>query len=78
MVSKWIRTLFITGTVEINKELKDEIKIKNKKIKLLQDTYMKKHKRIEYSDRNVIYILTTEDHKKKRLYIIGRTKNLKS
>jgi hypothetical protein len=77
MVSKWIRTLFTTGTVEINKELIDEIKIKDKKIKLLQDTYMKKHKRIEYIDRNVIYILTTEDHKKRRLYIIGKAINLK-
>ena len=77
MVSKWIRTLFTTGTVEINKELIDEIKIKDKKIKLLQDTYMKKHKRVEYSDRNVIYILTTEDHKKRRLYIIGKAINLK-
>jgi hypothetical protein len=77
MVSKWIRTLFTTGTVDINKELIDEIKIKDKKIKLLQDTYMKKHKRIEYIDRNVIYILTTEDHKKRRLYIIGKAINLK-
>jgi hypothetical protein len=38
---------------------------------------MKKHKRIEYSDRNVIYILTTEDHIKRRLYIIGKDINLK-
>ena len=41
MVSKWIRTLFTTGTVEINKELIDEIKISKKNnIKRIKELYI--------------------------------------
>jgi hypothetical protein len=56
----------------------DEIKIKDTKIKLLQNTYLKKHKRDNYPGKYVIYILTTEDHKKNRLYIIGKANELKN
>jgi len=73
-VSRWIRTLFNDSYVEINKLLAD----KDKRIKLLENTYLKKHKRVDYPDKNVVYILTTEDHKKKRTYIIGKATNLKN
>jgi hypothetical protein len=63
-ISKWLRSLFI------NKELLDSIRIKDTRIKLLQDTYLKKHNRVKYPGKYVIYMLTTEDHKKKRLYIV--------
>ena len=56
----------------------EEMKMKDKKIKLLQDTYLKKHKRIDYPEKNVIYILTTEENKKNRIYIIGKTIDLKN
>jgi len=79
-VSSWIRTLFTNGNVSIDvKILEDknnELKIKNNKIKLLEDMYLKKHKRIDYPERNVIYMLTTEDNKKKRNYVIGKAINL--
>lgn len=39
---------------------------------------MKKHKRDNYPGKYVIYILTTEDHKKNRLYIIGKANELKN
>ena len=89
LISKWIRTIFIsdnlhklndmgTNDTSINKGLLDEIKVKDTRIKLLEDIYLKKHKRTEYCERNVIYMLTTEDHKKKRLYIIGKAINLKN
>ena len=81
-VSKWIRTLFTIGHVDVNievlKEKEKEIIIKDKKIQLLEDLYVQKQKRHDYSQENIIYILTTEDNKKKRIYIIGKTTSLKN
>jgi hypothetical protein len=81
-VSKWIRTLFTNGSVSINiKLLEDkqkEINLKDQKIKLLEDAYIKKQQRKDYPEKNVIYILTTEDNKKKRIYIIGKAIDLKN
>ena len=79
-ISGWIRTLFTNGTVSIDvKILEDknkEIKLKDHKIQLLQDMHLKKHKRVNYPNRNIIYMLTTEDNKKKRNYVLGKTTNL--
>ncbi len=81
-VSKWIRTLFTTGNVSIDIQLLEdknkEIKMKDNKIKLLEDLYIKKQQRKDYPEKNVIYILTTEDNKKKRIYIIGKAQELKN
>ncbi len=81
-VSKWVRTLFTTGNVSIDIQLLEdknkEIKMKDNKIKLLQDLCIKKQQRKEYPERNVIYILTTEDNKKKRIYIVGKATKLKN
>jgi hypothetical protein len=81
-VSKWIRTLFTTGNVSIDIQLLEdknkEIKMKDNKIKLLENLCIKKQQRKEYPEKNVIYILTTEDNKKKRIYIIGKAKELKN
>jgi len=74
-VSKWIRTLFSNGKVKINSQL---LKEKNKRIKLLEDLTLQKQKRINYPDSNVIYLLTTEDNKKKRIYIVGKAESLKA
>jgi hypothetical protein len=48
------------------------------KIKLLEDTYLKKHKRKDYPETNVIYMVTTEASKNKSIYIIGKAKSLKN
>jgi hypothetical protein len=77
-VSKWIRTLLTDGHVELLKNKDDELKLKNQKIQLLEDTYIKQQKRKNYPTNNVIYVLTTEDHKKNRIYIIGKASNLKN
>ena len=81
-ISKWIRTLFTVGHVDVNievlKEKEKEIIIKDKKIQLLEDLYVQKQKRHDYSQENIIYMLTTEDNKKKRIYIIGKTTSLKN
>ena len=72
-VSCWIRNLFIHGKVEIEQIVKD----KEKKIKILQDMILKKQRRTNYPDLNVIYLLTTEDNKNKGIYIVGKAINLK-
>jgi cell division protein FtsB len=77
-VSKWIRQLFTSGKIEITEKLLTENKLKDQEIKLLKDTYVRKHKREDYPDTNVIYIITTDDHLKNRTYIIGKAKNLKN
>jgi hypothetical protein len=78
-VSKWIRTLFTYRTVSVDikliKEKEDEIKLKDEKIKLLENTFVKKQKRLN-KEKNVIYLLTTEDNLKKRIYILGKAKRL--
>jgi hypothetical protein len=70
-VSKWIRELFTNGKVET------KLQLANQEIKLLKNTYLKKQKREIYTIKPVIYVLTTEFHKKNRIYIIGKTTNLK-
>jgi len=70
-VSKWIRELFTNGKVEI------KLQLANQEIKLLKNTYLKKQKREIYTVKPVIYVLTTEFHKENRIYIIGKTTNLK-
>ncbi len=81
-VSKWIRTLFSNSKVEVSlKLLKDkekELEVKNKKIKLLENLHIKKQKREEYPESNVIYILTTKENKNNRIYIVGKAKDLKT
>ena len=74
-VSKWIRTLFSNGQISIDKKILYE---KDQRIKLLENTYLKKHKREDYKEHNVIYMLTTKDYKEQRIYIIGKAKDLKS
>ena len=72
-VSKWVRTLFNKGLVEIDLNLLRE---KNDRIKKLENVCLSKQRRVEYPEKNVIYLLTTEDHLKRHTYIIGKAKNL--
>ena len=71
-VSSWIRQLFANGKVSVDIKL---LKEKDTKIKLLQDTYVKKQERDKYCD-NVVYLITSEDNKKKKIYIVGKAVNL--
>jgi hypothetical protein len=70
-VSKWIRTL-------LNESFISMINEQNERIKLLENTYVKRQQRKDYQDKNVIYMLTTEENKKKGIYIIGKAKDLKN
>ncbi len=79
-MSKWIRTLFTTGTVSLNKLLEEkdyELKLKDNQIQLLKNSFLKKQHRMNYPEKYVIYMLTNEDNKNKRIYIIGKATNLK-
>jgi hypothetical protein len=77
-VSKWIRTLFSKGKVNFKLIRKQEEKINRstKKIKELESMVLKKQKREIYPESNVIYMLTTEDHKKRNTYISGKATKL--
>ena len=79
-VSKWVRTLFNKGSVEIDinllREKERSIRVKDHLIKELKSVCLSKQSRVEYSEKNVIYLLTTEDHLKRRTYIVGKAKNL--
>ena len=79
-VSRWVRTLFNKGSVEIDlnllREKERDIRIKDHLIKELKAVCLSKQSRVEYPEKNVIYLLTTEDHLKRRTYIVGKAKNL--
>lgn len=78
-INTWVRKLFTNDKVELDINinlLKNIIKAKDQKIKLLEATYLKKHNRVKYLDKNVIYILTNEFNKKNRNYIIGKAIDL--
>jgi hypothetical protein len=79
-VSKWIRTLFSDGSIEIDlslmREKETEMRDKDSRIKKLESVCLSKQRRFVYPERNVIYMLTTEDHLRRRTYIIGKAKNL--
>jgi len=53
-----------------------ELESSKKRIEQLEKTYLKKQKRHHFVDNNVIYIVTTEDNKLKRNYIVGKARNL--
>ena len=48
------------------------------KIKSLENQNVKKQKRADYLEKNVIYVLTTDFYKNKNTYIIGEATNLTS
>jgi len=65
----------------VDKKIKEIINIQTEEINKLQKSqnlYMKKQSRVNYPGENVIYIVTTNDNKNKRIYIIGKAKILKN
>jgi hypothetical protein len=79
-VSKWIRELFTKGNVSVNlqilKEKENIIKDCEKRIKILENLTLKRHKRIKYPESNVVYIITDKNNKKDRKFVIGSTIDL--
>ena len=82
-VSAWVLEVMMTGKVDITntksyRELKEDNKNKQLKIKLMTKKYVKKQPRVQYEEKNVVYILTTANMKKERRYILGKATNLTS
>ena len=71
-VSRWVRQLCTVGKVEIDlKTLKEN----QKRIKLLENKCLARQRRVEYKEKNVIYILTTKNNKKDGIYTFGKAKD---
>jgi hypothetical protein len=82
-VSGWVYEIMMTGKVDITntktyKELQRENKDHKIKIQYLTKKYVKAQPRVQYEEKNVVYILTTKLMKKDRRYILGKATNLTS
>jgi len=80
-ISSWIYEVMLTGKIDISKtksfkQLRLENKEQKIKIQYLTKKYVKLQPRIQYTEQNVIYILTTPSHKKEGKYILGKATNL--
>ena len=80
-VSGWVYEIMVTGKVDITntksyKQLQKENKDHQLRIKVLENRYLKRHKRTDYKANNVIYVLATESSKKNNIYILGKASNL--
>jgi hypothetical protein len=80
-VSAWVYEVMMTGKVDISntksyRQLQSENKDKELKIQYLTKKYVKRQHRIDYKERNVVYILTTANMKKERRYILGKAESL--
>lgn len=72
-VSRWIRSLFNDGKVAVDLSLMKE---QQQRIDKLETVCLSKRKREKYEGQFFIYLLTTDDHLKRRTYIVGKAKNL--
>ena len=65
---------------DLNEILLSTLENKEHKLKIqyLTKKYVKAQPRIQYNEKNVIYILTTPSHKKEGKYILGKAANLTS
>ena len=82
-VSGWVYEIMMTGKVDITnttsfKKLQEENKQQSIRIQYLTKKYVKSHPRVQYKEKNVIYVLTTALMKKERRYILGKASNLTS
>jgi hypothetical protein len=80
-VSAWVYEVMMTGKVDISntksyRQLQSENKDHKLKIQYLTKKYVKRQPRIDYKERNVVYILTTANMKKERRYVLGKAENL--
>ena len=47
-----------------------------KRIKILENLTLKRHKRTKYPESNVVYIITDKNNKKNRIYVVGSSIDL--
>ena len=76
-ISSWIHEIMLYNSKLKNyKQLCLENTEQKLKIECLTKKYVKLQSRVKYTDKNVIYILTTPSHKKEGKYILGKATNL--
>jgi hypothetical protein len=76
-ISSWIHEIMLYNSkLKEYKQLCLENTEQKLKIDCLTKKYVKLQSRVKYTDKNVIYILTTPSHKKEGKYILGKATNL--
>jgi len=87
-LTQWISPIFLLQlysqlnfqvnklTIE-NTNLCNTIKKKDNELSTLKNIFVRKHSRINYPEKNVLYLITTEQNKANRIYIVGKASNLK-
>jgi len=63
-------------TIE-NTNLGNTIKKKDNELSTLKNIFVRKHTRINYPEKNVLYLITSEQNKANRIYIVGKARELK-
>jgi hypothetical protein len=83
-VSRWIYQIMLTGKTDIRDskttQQLDQLSKENKqyaeKIEFFERKYIQRNRRVDYTDQNVVYIITTESRELKKEYKIGKTQDL--
>ena len=83
-VSRWIYQIMLTGKTDIRDpkttQQLDQLAKENKqyaeKIELFERKYIQRNKRVDYTEKSVVYIITTESRELKKEYKIGKTQDL--
>ena len=88
LLEQWISPIFLLQlysqlnsqvnklTIE-NTNLCNTIKKKDNELSTLKNIFVRKHTRINYPEKNVLYLITTEQNKANRIYIVGKASELK-
>jgi hypothetical protein len=83
-VSRWIYEIMLTGKTDIRDskttrqldQLVKENKQYSEKIEFFERKYIQRNRRVDYTEKSVVYIITTESRELKKEYKIGKTQDL--
>lgn len=73
-VSRWVKSLYNSETALIDVKMVKMYQQRNEKLEVC----LKRKRRLEHNQKNVVYLLTTADHIKRQIYIVGKAKDLTS
>ncbi len=77
-LAQWISPIFTLKITQwIHEQLNKELEIRENKITTLEKKFKLKQKRSNYSEKNVIYIITNKQNKKENIYIVGSSIDFK-
>jgi hypothetical protein len=72
-VSRWVRYHLADTTLDVSL-----VKQLQKRVNDLESICLSKRRRTKYEGQFFVYLLTNDDHLKRRVYIIGKTKNMEN